>query len=906
MSFKGIVNKYLNSDYSSKNNEAYKLFHETAPVNGVYLGRVVSTEDVLKSGLITVSISKLGKDDSTTETEFYCFWSSPFAGTTDISGVGPEVENYDQTQQSYGMWMIPPDVGNIVLVTFVDGNLKMPFIVGCLFDNQYHYMTPGMASGKSYSDPSMKAPVAEKNRTEARTTHDDAARPIHIAMAETVNAQGLINDEIRGVGSSSSRRESPSEVFGILTPGPKAVDFDRTRNREAGHQFIMDDNRESRLIRLRTAGGSQLLLDDTTKSVYVINKPGNAWFEMTATGEFNFYAGSSINFRTRGNFNIRADKNLNLEAGNDVNIRASGAYDDPILNAANKLIPGLPPGLGGGGGDIRLDAGANFVSLARGNQTITSGGGTIDMTSAGATRIRCGVQGDDPTLGFLVKAVGGIAMDCEGPLELSTTALGNIFTGGILNLFGSITHINNPAGAGIGAAAAAKSKARALLMTSATPLGTNDFEDNSTDPPEFDKEAARKGQTGFPTGGLREKGDSIASIVTTLVTNEPFIGHAQFDPTDVAATNPDEIGYLDPTLPPDGTDLSGKPADVSTPEGYLAGIGYTNKDGDTVSAGGAIGSAVSEATNQLSNLGGQFNDLTGQYQQISGVFNNFQTLANLNLTSIEGLTAAIGAIQSILPWIPFPTTTPLQQKIVGYSQKLNEQMAQLQQFGLDQLGIQLDLDIESMKIMQDKISAAINAAGGDLGQLNSLLAQAGIEKLDIPGENIFKDQFGNLLVDFGSGDGLGPVGASLGLVSDINTSFNNVKGYFNEGVALSENQTVAISNFVHQIGEENFLNSNVFEAINTGKLNRVPHLMQGWTLGSSQTGGALTELPYLVERRQWEAEIFQTPDGVEPPDFALMATEGELTFAKAASMYKAKRESYLLSLYNTAETQGLA
>ena len=172
------INSFLDSNQQSKNNRAYQQLQSTAPTSGVYLGRVTSTQDVLKSGLLTVAISKLGKDDSSTSTEFYCAWSSPFAGTTNVGAVGPELENFDHTQKSYGMWMIPPDVGNLVLVAFADNNLKMPFVIGCLFDTQYHHMVPGMSSGKSYGDPQMLAPVAEKNRTSGTTTHDNAARPI--------------------------------------------------------------------------------------------------------------------------------------------------------------------------------------------------------------------------------------------------------------------------------------------------------------------------------------------------------------------------------------------------------------------------------------------------------------------------------------------------------------------------------------------------------------------------------------------------------------------------------------------------------------------------------------------------------------------------------------------------------
>lgn len=923
----GIINSFLNANQQSKNNQAFKQLQSTSPTSGVYLGRVTNTQDVMQSGLITVSISKLGKDDSTTSTEFYCAWSSPFAGTTDVGAVGNEVENFDQTQKSYGMWMVPPDVGNLVLVAFADNNIKMPFIIGCLFDNQYHYMVPGMAAGKSYGDPNMLAPVAEKNRKDSVVTHNNANRPIHVDMAETINRQGLINDFIRGAGASSSRRESPSKVFGILTPGPR--DPNNKKNRIGGHQFIMDDHEKSRLIRLRTAGGSQLLLDDTTGSIYAINKLGTSWMEMTATGDFHVYAGSSINMRTRGNFNIRADKNVNIEAGKDVNIKAAGdQLAGEYVGLPDILAINLPSL--GAGGDINLEAGSNMNSLARGNQVITSGGGSIDMSSAGATRIRTGVQADDPTLGFFVKAVGGIQMDTDLTMQYTSKVGAEFATGGNMEIFGLLTNINSAQGAALAAASATLATTRALVMTSATPRGTNSFEDNSTDPPEFDKDAARKGEVAFPTGGLREKTPlPIQSIVSTLVTNEPFVGHAQYDPTENASTVPN-IGEAPLSLPPNATDLGGAPADVSLPPQaseklgaaageaaglinsaadaagtFLAGIGFTSKDGDTVSTGGVLGGLVGEATNQLNKLGGNFGELSAQYQQINGVINNFQTLQDVNLLSIQGLTAAINAIQSIIPFIPFPTTSPLQQKIIGYQKQLNEQMAELEQFATDQFGQIQDLLDGAIGEMRGQIENAFNQAL-DGAEFDKLLADAGIENIGkglIPPEDIYKDKLGNILVDFGS-KGLGQVGASLGLTADINSAFNNVKGYFNKNVQLTENQTTAISNFIHSVGEETFLNSNVFQAINEGKLDRVPQLMQGWVLGTNQPGDPSQPLPYLQDRRVWEAEIFQTPDGTPIPDFSEMGV-GELTYRSAASMYRAARREYLRGLVNSAENQGL-
>ena len=92
--------------------------------------------------------------------------------------------------------------------------------------------------------------------------------------------------------------------------------------------------------------------DDGGGSIYIINKRGNAWFEMDAMGNMNFFAESGVHLRTKGDFNIRADQNLNLEAGGDVNIKAAGDQRGPqyVGGAVQEALGsfGLPT-LGTGG-----------------------------------------------------------------------------------------------------------------------------------------------------------------------------------------------------------------------------------------------------------------------------------------------------------------------------------------------------------------------------------------------------------------------------------------------------------------------------------------------------------------------------------------------------------------------------
>ena len=149
-------------------------------------------------------------------------------------------------------------------------------------------------------------PAGEKNRkfVDTPVLFEQQKFPINERLADQLTKQGLIKDPVRGTTTSSARRESPSAVFGISTPGRISPDSAQPRiglegapvrvDRESGHSFVMDDGAidgTNQLTRLRTASGHQLLLHDTDGVVYIANGSGNAYIEMQRTGRIDLYSG---------------------------------------------------------------------------------------------------------------------------------------------------------------------------------------------------------------------------------------------------------------------------------------------------------------------------------------------------------------------------------------------------------------------------------------------------------------------------------------------------------------------------------------------------------------------------------------------------------------------------------------
>ena len=299
---------------------------------GMYIGVVKKNDDPQNMGRLQVWIEEFGGDPDEESSWIGVSYASPFGGTTSIYDQGTNVQEYEDTIKSYGFWAVPPDLDARVLVGFAAGKLDKGYWFACIFQRGTQVSIPGIPYKNTWTGENK--PAAPKNR---KDTDPDLEKYVeHKPMSSALKQQGLEGDTIRGVTTSSVTRESPSKVLGILTPGQ--------------HQFVMDDGDKdgnSKLIRLRTTSGTQLLLDDTSGHVYIISKHGESWLELSADGRIHLYGSKDISIRTQENLNLYADKDVNIEAGLNVNIKA--------------------------GADIHSEAGENVRSKAGTDTTITSG-----------------------------------------------------------------------------------------------------------------------------------------------------------------------------------------------------------------------------------------------------------------------------------------------------------------------------------------------------------------------------------------------------------------------------------------------------------------------------------------------------------------------------------------------------
>jgi hypothetical protein len=344
---------------------------------GPYIGIVKNNIDPLKMGRLQVNIPSLSKtNDPVTGNLIICEYLSPFYGNKDINYNIPGDTNYSSSQHSYGFWAVPPDLGTRVLVIFAEGNMDQAFWIGCVQEPITNHMIPGIAAsektwdkkdsggpaGKYSSDidkektyGTLVVPAGELNRTSGdpnpAKNYDKTNKPIH-PLADVLAYQGLSTDDVRGTTTSSARRETPSQVFGLSTPGPKDVSstpqpvgtkdvrVNDHVTRGIGHTFVMDDGDEqgeNQLTRLRTASGHQLLMHDTEGVVYLANGTGTSWFEMSPEGKIYIYAQDGFNLRADGDFDLHSGGNMTFHAANDIRFTSEGS----IVHNAEFYLMGM-------------------------------------------------------------------------------------------------------------------------------------------------------------------------------------------------------------------------------------------------------------------------------------------------------------------------------------------------------------------------------------------------------------------------------------------------------------------------------------------------------------------------------------------------------------------------------------
>ncbi len=373
-----------------RSKETPRHYTNNTEFHGLYIGIVKNTRDVQYMGRLDVYLPDFGGDEDNYKLWKTVSYVTPFGGSTPaaerhwIKGI-----DYDHTPTSYGFWAVPPDIGNKVLVMFINGDPARGVWLGCLLDSFMNHSMPGLSSYDKHdleNSDYINVPTTEYNKFDKTLQNPllPLIRPHHRPSYQRLVEQGLIEDAHRGTTTSSASRDSPSHVYGMSTPGPldlSAKNVSETYKRIGGHTFVMDDgdpnkNNENELIRLRTRGGSQILLHDTSGFVYICNKDASAWIELDQVGNIEIYSDRHFTIRAQEDINIRADRDLNIDIGRDLNLHMAADYIAPTgmeidnegrKSTSSKLTDPIKTAIPDGSIVIELKNGHIHSTLKKGN-----------------------------------------------------------------------------------------------------------------------------------------------------------------------------------------------------------------------------------------------------------------------------------------------------------------------------------------------------------------------------------------------------------------------------------------------------------------------------------------------------------------------------------------------------------
>ena len=819
----------FNANYnkSSKKNPTIKLNEGKDAVFGIYLAEVVSTKDVSRTGRVRVFIPAISKDKNSTAGYFDAIWTSPFAGSTDPRQVGKDINVPEESMSSYGFWATVPDNGNLVLVAFGDGNTKYPLVMSCLFSDKFNFAIPGQAGNKTYQAPNIDLPTVEKNKRTEDINHNDTFRPIQHTLSESIVKQGLAFDPIRGAGKATARRESPSEVFGILTPGPRSPE--NYNYRLGGHQLVMDDNLDSRQIRIRTAQGNQLLLDDTSGMIYMINRDGTVWWEMTQTGDFHIFADGNLNIRSKKNVNIRADQDVNIEAGHDVNIKAAGDNTGGVYEGE-----GTAEGLG----NMRLEAKGEMHQIAETNTFQTSIQGEHHINAAGSLYQSTGDSYD-------LTAQNGIKADA-GSGGVSFKAAKDIILETAKNIVEKGTQVLMNSGGG--------SAETPDIAANAIPKDVITHVDQAPEAPTYDREQeAPVTSSGLRTGQISD----VASITTVMVTAEPFEGHGLPNPAndDQSRMVPDE--NIKQKFKTEGQNGMGNNVDVNEPAGFAQG-------------------------NIINGL--------PEYSSPANVVNNF-TFAN-NKKVMDVVIASAMSMTNSTPSLRSPMINAQGSLSIGTNGKLDKIRAAAGAMAFDIKGVPIDMQKADVLQTRNIINQATQQflpgglgtlASADPTQLSNFsdaLSQEGISMIPDGNSLIFNDRKGHNLIMFAE-TGLGPTGDAMLTQSTLAQQFPTVAAHVQQ--PISNNQASALLMLADHVGPEAFAKSPAVKELNKGNYKDVPRNLMAHT--QQIEGGKPVTRADHEQKMQYVGELFRTPDGVK-----VEPTKDRVTYkAAAASLIRQRR-----------------
>ena len=367
----------------------------------IQIGIVKDNRDPQRSGKLKVWIAGSQSSENSKESWITCKYLSAFAGKSMGSSNAQQFKEYPK---SYGLWAVTPDVGNMVGVFFANGNIHDAYWFGGVFEDRMNSMVPGMATKvvNNYGTDT-PIPVTDYDRNTIGTLTDE--KYVNSPVVEGLKKQNLLYDTDYGSVNRSSTRQTVNALYGLSSPRQNSIviddgyledelnapswddDMDGYQNTKMNNPS--DDNRigsrKNEGICLRTRSGAQILLSESTGSVFIINRDGTARIEMTPEGYINIHSDSSINVRTDEDMNFTIKKDWNVEVGGNLNFHVKGDSKLELIGKLDTKVQGEV--VFNTNSSMRIFASAEIRMQSSSSTEITSGA-ALNVTSKDITSIK--------------------------------------------------------------------------------------------------------------------------------------------------------------------------------------------------------------------------------------------------------------------------------------------------------------------------------------------------------------------------------------------------------------------------------------------------------------------------------------------------------------------------------------
>lgn len=335
-------------------------------------GVVVDTSDPQEMGRFRVWCPAIDGGDINLENLPWVIYVSPLAGQAYNYPAGGSGQK-SIGPVSYGFWAIPK-IGSRVIISFLYGDYNQRIYLGSIFGDHGNRSLPNgrNAEGAASTSDSFEAiePMTSNLKAQFQGKLSDPiaqSRGVYerqvAQAADTKNPNEGYDNRVTRDNTESKAGDLDPQTYCITTPGR--------------HSIIMQDNPKFARVRIKTAEGHQIILDDANERIYISTSKGRTWIELDVDGHINMYGAESVSVSAGSDFNIQALGDVNIAAGGSVNISAAKAAR---ISACEDVSISGDEG-------VNITSGAEFNILAAG--TILQTGSTIHLNGPNAKQALC-------------------------------------------------------------------------------------------------------------------------------------------------------------------------------------------------------------------------------------------------------------------------------------------------------------------------------------------------------------------------------------------------------------------------------------------------------------------------------------------------------------------------------------